>query len=308
MRVSAGWLGAGLLVVAAVGADAAEKAAPRSCSKSARQAYQACRHEAQSDYLLQLAGCNDLATRKERAACTRAARDQRREALADCADQKEARLDLCDSLGEAAYNPEIDPENFVSEVTNPLFPLKPGTTFIYESTGDEPEHDEVQVTHDTKTILGVVCTVVRDTVSVDGEVTEDTLDWFAQDKDGNVWYFGEHSEEFEDGVLVSLEGSWEAGVDGAKPGIIMEANPKVGDVYRQEFSLGVAEDAAEVLATDAAASVPFGDFTGCLQTHDFTPLEPDGLEHKFYAPGVGLVLELHPETGERNELVDVVHN
>jgi hypothetical protein len=144
-------------------------------------------------------------------------------------------------------------------------------------------------------------------VDEDGEVIEDTFDWYAQDKDGNVWYFGEIALNFEDGQLVDIEGSWTAGVDGAKAGIIMKARPAVGDVYRQEFFLGDAEDMGEVLSVKASASVPApgascdGD---CLLTRDWTPLEPDAEEEKSYAPGIGPILEVNPETKERVELVE----
>ena len=157
---------------------------------------------------------------------------------------------------------------------------------------------------ETETILGVECTVVRDTVTVDGELVEDTLDWFAQDRNGNVWYFGEISKSFEDGDLVSLDGSWRAGVDGAKPGIVMKAHPAVGDVYRQEFLLGVAEDYARVVSLSGDATVPAASCTNCLVTGDFVPLEPDADERKFYKRGVGLILEVDRTTGDRVELIE----
>ncbi len=163
------------------------------------------------------------------------------------------------------------------------------------------------VTNQTKTILGVTNTVVLDTVwDEDDELVEETYDWYAQDKEGNVWYFGEDSKEYEAGVLVSTAGSWEAGVDGAKPGIIMEANPQIGDSYRQEYYVGEAEDMAEVLSLSETASVPYDSFTGCLKTKEWTPLEPDIVAHKYYAPGVGCVMEIMVEGGsEHVELIDV---
>ena len=126
-------------------------------------------------------------------------------------------------------------------------------------------------------------------------MAEDTFDWFAQDKDGNVWYFGEDSKEYEDGKVVSTEGSWESGVDGAKPGIVMKANPQVGDAYRQEYYEDEAEDMAEVVSLNEAVSVPQGSFENCLKTKEWTPLEPDIVENKYYAPGVGLVMEVAVE-------------
>ena len=193
--------------------------------------------------------------------------------------------------------PDFDPANFVPGVTNPYFPLVPGTTYRYRSETDEGvEINTVEVTHDTKTILGITATVLLDQVFLDGELTEKTFDWFAQDKDGNVWYLGEDTKEFEDGQVVSTEGSWETGVNGAKAGIIMWGDPAahVGETYRQEFLAGEAEDVAMVVGLDATVDVPYGHFTGCLETIDWSLLEdvpPAEREHKFYCPEVGLVLE-----------------
>ena len=185
----------------------------------------------------------------------------------------------------------------------------PGTTYNFRSETDEGiETIEFTVTRDTRTILGVTCIVVRDIVRVDGSVTEDTLDWFAQDRSGNVWYFGENTAEFEDGLITTTAGSWEAGVDGAQPGIIMFAQPVVGKSYRQELFLGEAEDAAEIISLNETVTVPAGTFSNCLQTEDFTPIDPDNTEFKYYAPGVGTVLEINPDTGKRVELISVTQN
>ncbi|MFC1713485.1 hypothetical protein ACFL6S_07455 [Candidatus Poribacteria bacterium] len=208
---------------------------------------------------------------------------------------------------DETYDSEIDPADFVTLNDNPFFPLTPGTTFIYEGeTEDGPERIEVEVTSDTRIILGVTCTVVRDRVWVDDELVEDTFDWYAQDEDGNIWYFGEDSTEFEDGVAVSTEGSWEGGVDGARPGILIEAEPEIGDAYRQEFYEGEAEDMAKVLSLSESVTVPYGSFDNCLQTMEWTPLEPDVVEQKFYARGVGFILEVQVEGGsDRAELVEI---
>ncbi len=148
------------------------------------------------------------------------------------------------------YQPTIDAANFVDVVDNPFFPLVPGTVYTFEGSG---EHVVVTVTHDTKEILGITTTVVHDQVTVDGAVTEDTTDWYAQDAAGNVWYMGEQTAEYENGVVTSTEGTWEAGVDGAQPGIVMLADPQVGDTYRQEWYEGQAEDLAKVFALDGSA-------------------------------------------------------
>ncbi|RMF90668.1 MAG: hypothetical protein D6736_06430 [Nitrospinota bacterium] len=274
------------------------------CTKTSQAAFRSCQFETFGAFWLAIGNCDNLPTAAKRRACKRKARQEFPSGIEECQDQFEARQEVCEALGEGPYHPVINPADFVETIDNPFFPLTPGTTFIYEGAGEE--HTEVFVTHETKEILGVTCIVVRDTVMVAGEIIEDTFDYYAQDREGNVWYFGELSQEFEDGELVSLAGSWKAGEDGAKPGIIMEADPQVGDVYRQEFALGEAEDLAEVLNLDASVIVPFGAFDHTLQTEDFSPLEPGVREQKFYAPGVGLVLEENPDTGERVELVDIL--
>lgn len=277
------------------------------CTPSARTVSRGCRDAARSDYWLTVARCQNLSSQEELKGCQDEARDALAEGREECADQLVARLEVCDALGEAPYNPEIDPANFVAGIDNPLLPYIPGTIWTYEAeTEDGMETIIVAVTGATREILGVTCTVVHDMVYLDGELVEDTFDWYAQDLAGSVWYFGELSYELEDGVIVNLEGSWEAGVDGASPGIVMPGTPMVGFVYRQEFLLGEAEDMGEVVSLDEEVSVPYGDFTGALMTYDFAPVEPDVLEAKFYVPGIGLVLEVDQETGERAELVDLV--
>lgn len=204
--------------------------------------------------------------------------------------------------------PDIDPANFVRKVTNTLFPLRPGTTFFYEGTEDGiPTRNVVYVTHDTKRILGVNCTVVRDRVFEDGVLVEETFDWYAQDVEGNVWYFGEDSKELDpDGNVISTEGSWQAGVDGARPGIIMRADPQVGDRYYQEFAPGVAEDQARVLSLDESACVRTGCFDNLLLTKEWTQLEPGVAEHKYYAEGIGFILGVMVRGGdEHTELVRI---
>lgn len=208
---------------------------------------------------------------------------------------------------QAQYNPVIDPSNFVSEVNNKYFTLKPGTTFTYNSQTDEGlERIEVVVTNETKEVMGVKNTVVWDRVFLDNQLIEDTKDWYAQDKDGNVWYFGEDVDNYENGKLKDHHGAWEAGVDEAKPGIVMLANPQVGDSYRQEYYRGEAEDTADVLSINETLTVKHGSFSGCIKTYDYTPLDPATKEHKYYCPEVGfVVLEQHVGSPEKTELVSV---
>src|SRR5262249_2045245 len=197
-------------------------------------------------------------------------------------EQLESRLVL-DGGGSAVLPPFPGSDHFVATIDNPFFPLIPGTTFIYDgSTDRQPARDVFAVTHDTKEILGVTTTVIRDRAFVNGELVEETFDWFAQDDVGNVWYFGEDAREIQNGVIVSTQGPWEAGVDGALPGIVMEAQPRKGDSYQQEFAPGVAEDQATVLSLNANVKVPFGSFDDCLKTEDTSPLDPGTVEHKFY--------------------------
>lgn len=210
------------------------------------------------------------------------------------------------NVGES-YNPVINASDFVAKTDNQYFPLTPGTTFTFRGQTEKcMETNEVFVSHQTKTILGVTCIEVRDRVSVDGSLIEETFDWYAQDKDGNVWYFGEAAKEYENGQVVGTAGSWEAGVDGAKPGFIMQASPKVGNSYRQEYYKGTAEDMAKILSLNETISVPYGSFKNCLKTEDFTPLEPNTIENKYYAPGIGLALIIGVKGGsERLELVGI---
>lgn len=204
--------------------------------------------------------------------------------------------------------PLFESATFVDGINNKFFPLVPGTTFFYEGEKDGiPASDEFFVTHRTKRIMGVDCTEVRDQAFENGVLAEDTLDWFAQDTAGNVWYFGEDTKELDaNGNVISTEGSWEAGVDGALPGIIMLADPHKADRYQQEFATGVAEDMARVLSLDKAASVPYGDFDDLLLTRESTPLEKGAVELKYYAEGIGFILGVATKGGDEiTELVGI---
>jgi hypothetical protein len=190
------------------------------------------------------------------------------------------------------YAPKIDPANFVTTIDNRYLPFKPGTTFHYEGVrGTTPQTDDEVVLHRTKKILGVTCTVVRDTVSGHGRAVERTDDWYAQDKQGNVWYMGEDSFELKNGHFVKASDSWKSGVNGAKPGIIMPGHPRPGDAYRQEYyPPGKALDEARVLRLSGTLTVPYGTFSKLLVTSERSPLEPQ-TEQKYYAPGVGEIAE-----------------
>lgn len=185
----------------------------------------------------------------------------------------------------------MDPADFVARIDNPLLPFLPGSRWLYESS-DGVERIEVEVLSETRDVLGIQATIVRDRVWEDGELVEDTYDWYAQDRDGNVWYLGEDSTEFEDGEPVSTAGSWEAGVDGTQAGVIMWADPTVGQAYRQEYYAGQAEDLAQVLALDGSETLQSGAYNDLVVIREWSPLEPEVIENKYFAPGVGVVLEL----------------
>jgi hypothetical protein len=280
--------------------------APGACSETSRLARQACDAGVADDFCIAKGICKNIADAAERQQCLVDEREARTEAQQECRDQFHARQDLCSDLGQAPYDPAIDPADFLSPQEtamnpNPYFPLVPGTTRIFQGAG---ETVTVTVTNQTKTIQGVTTIVVQDDVVDDsGRLVETTQDFFAQKVDTTVWYFGEITQSISKDGLISTDGSFLAGVDGAKAGIIMGATPQVGDVYRQEFSLGDAEDAAEVTCTTGSESTTAASCSGnCVVTRDFTPLEPGGDEQKFYAPGVGVIVTIEP-TGERSELV-----
>ncbi len=212
-------------------------------------------------------------------------------------------------LPQGSESVELDPAAFSTEFDNRYWPMVPGTRWIYREIDEEGRELKVVVTATTATkqiANGVEARVVRDTVTQEGELVEDTFDWYAQDAEGNVWYLGEETAEFEDGKVSSRSGSFEAGVDGALPGVIIPAHPVDGMQYRQEYYKGEAEDNGEVLSTEELAQVPAGLYRNALLTKDTITIEPDVLEYKLYAPGVGPVLVLGVSGGGgREELVKV---
>ncbi len=303
----------------------------QACSWTGAAAFKACLNEIKDDYWIANGNCSNLSATEDRAECLADAKAEYKEAGELCRDQREARLDLCEELGEAPYDPQINPADFVDFesvleggpfVPNQYFPLEPGTVRKYRVTDGDGvviERIKVEVLNETKEILGVNCIVVRDRVwEIDDEgertLIEDTFDWYAQELVGNVWYFGEIARDYEDGELVDLEGSWKAGRDFAKPGILMWAYPEgpgsePGEtVYRQEFHLGNAEDVGEFIEFVESIEVRGITYTDVLKTKDYSPVDPGVYEYKYYAPhGVGLILEEAFEddmpTGEQVELL-----
>ncbi|MCZ6643096.1 MAG: hypothetical protein O7F71_16080 [Gammaproteobacteria bacterium] len=299
------------------------------CSSTAVTLWQACDIDVLDDFFEGRAICADVSDEDDRVECIAEVEAEAEETEAECDEVFEARIALCADLDDAPHEPafgEAFAANFVDPLEignsvepNPYLPLVPGTEWVYESTFiDEDDGEEVTetttvvVTEATKLIQGITCVVVNDVVEEDGEVIEDTDDWFAQDLDGNVWYCGEIARDFEYfegdepevGELVSIEGSWKSGREGAKAGILVPADPEVGDVIRNEVLYGEAEDVIEVLNLAAGESVPAADCDGmCLVLAETTPLEPDANESTYYKPGVGVILEVDEETGDRAELI-----
>lgn len=205
---------------------------------------------------------------------------------------------------------ELDPAQFTVDIDNPYWPMQPGTQWIYREIDEEGEEVVVTVTvsGETKEIAnGVTARIVRDTVAKDGELIEDTFDWYAQDASGTIWYLGEDTAEFENGEITSTSGSFEAGVDGALPGVIVPAEPEVGMTYRQEFYVGEAEDNGEILGVGEQVEVATGHYDDALLTKDTITIQPDVVEYKLYARGVGPVLVLGISGGAgREELIELV--
>jgi hypothetical protein len=292
-------------IVVAVQGSAAQAQPSGACDRTTAAAAGACRAQSDANRRLALAMCDNLSVAEQVRECREAAGAQFGADEKFCSRQADSRDFVCRRIGQAAYDPAIVAADFSAQITNPWMPLPVGIVMTYTVPKGR---DVVEVLHRTRVIDGVECAVVRDTVTIDGTTEEDTYDYFAQDRQGNVWYFGEETTQFgPDGVPSGVVGSWLAGVDGAKSGIVMEADSRVGDAYRQEFLVGVGEDSAEVTALDKTVTVPYGTFDHVLQTLEFTGLEPGAREHKYYARGVGNVLTVDLVTGERDELVSIQH-
>jgi hypothetical protein len=278
---------------------------PGACAEIAFTAREAGFADARDDYLVAVANCINEGGSVW--SCALQHLPELHEARQHVSAVYADRLDVCDRSGGDRYDPALVPANFTAHITNPFFPLVPGRTLVYrKQTTEGLERDRVTTRTETVVIDGVTCRSVRDVVRLDGELIEDTDDWYAQDLQGNVWYLGELAKNYEDGQLSDLDGSWRSGLDHAKAGIVMRAGPQVGDFYRQEFRLGEAEDVAVVVSRTATVVVPYGTFTNCLATEDWSPLEPDHRERKYYAAGIGHVLTVNLQTGERQDLVQVL--
>ncbi len=210
-------------------------------------------------------------------------------------------------LAAEPYNPSIDPATFTTKIDNPYFKLPVGKIMIFEKRTEKGlERIEITITGETRKIIGVETLVYLDREFLNGELIEETKDYIAQDKDGNVWYFGEDVDNYKDGKLKDHAGAWIAGVKGAKPGIWIKARHVVGDSYRQEYYKGEAEDMVKVVAVDLTVTTNIGVYKNCTKTYEWTPLDPESKEHKYYCPDAGgLVLVEDITNGERSELKKV---
>jgi hypothetical protein len=317
-----------LLGVVLAGAASARTARAGFCSATARTQLTACRGETIDTYSTAIAICLNESNSSDRAKCNQEAATARDEMSSLCEDQLAARIAVCKAIGEGRYDPNFDEANFVNDfrhpgVTNPYLPLAIGNTWDYKS---QAETGHIEVLGDTKLIDDVTCLVVRDQVSVDGRLKEDTDDWFAVARNGgDVWYCGEEVKDYEvfEGdqpqnlELTRIDGSFKVDRDGAKPGIFVPAKPVKGKTFRQEYSLGNAEDIVNVLETqyvygkrpelDALVPKDLANLlcgAGCVVTGETSPVEPTSFARKYYAPGIGVFLEVTPATGETNRLVD----
>jgi hypothetical protein len=298
------------------------------CTATAKLQHRACRKEVEDDYYSAKAICQNVGDAEDREECFDEAKQERRDADELCGDQRAARRELCELLGEDRYEPDFDPADYDEDLENltspnPWFPLAVGNRKVFES---EEETTTIEVTDKTKLIERVTCIVVNDVVSVDGVPLEDTDDWLAQRKDGTIDYCGESVRDFEtfegddpmEPELVSREGSFKVGRDGDKSGTLFPGAPAVGQAFRQEWSAGNAEDAAVVISTtygygsdpelDAFVPQELAELLcpdhDCVVLAEFTPLDPGVVERKYFAPGIGGFLEVKPDEGEISQLVE----
>lgn len=296
------------------------------CSSTAQTIERSCRSEATDDYYKAQAICMNLSETGEREDCLEEASTARTENFSSCTAQLAARRNVCAAVGEGRYDPEFDEIDHETDYRNPTrlnayFPLRIGNKAELRGGG---EVVSIEVLNKTKLIDEVRCIVVRDVVTVDGQLREATDDWFAVARNGNVWYCGEEVKDYEytpgdrpqAPELISRDGSFKAGLNGDKPGIAFLGSPQVGRVYREEFSIGNAEDVSKVLSTTYSyGEVPSLDrfvpmnlaqllcARDCVVTLAFTARDPGVVEYKYYARGMGQFLNVKPATGETVQLV-----
>ncbi len=298
------------------------------CSQTARSLFDACKTEVKAEAFKKTAICLNISNPQQRRECFDEIENVREESMQLCREQRSGRLEACKSLGEARYDPDINPAFFDSDFTNltkpnPYFPLRIGNQWEYRGGN---EVNKLEVLNQTKLIAGVRCVVVRDQVFKNGDLAENTDDWFAQAKDGNVWYFGEEVKDYQsfsgdtprNPELVSIDGSFKWGHEGDKGGLFFFFSPKVGDAYLEEFSLANAEDVTIILSStyrfgsnaelDQLVPRPLAErfcaAGDCVVTKNFSLLEPGIFARKYYARGIGVFLEVKPETATAVQIVD----
>lgn len=320
-----------LPAMAGHGDDDSSDDRPTVCERSAQKMFKSCRFEVNEELYATTAKCINFGDRDERRTCKEVARETYREDREGCGEQREAREQVCELLGENRFDPEalLDTGNFVAEPddANPYFSLQPGHTYVARAGEDYEETIVVTVSDEVREILGVNCRIVVDIVLVeeDGEfeAVEVTDDYYALALNGDVHYCGEVARNFEDGALADLDGSFEAGRDYAKSGILIKANPMSGDGHRQEYLPGEAEDVIRYLhGADDLTAVGEGEGGenpyfrcddnpngNCVKTEEFIPPEPESGEFKYFKAGTGFVLGVALEdgepTGERDEMLCV---
>ena len=324
-----GFVLAGVLTAGLGSADERRSDAPTAagfCSTTAALLFKACGFEVQDDYTKATAICLNFEEEDDREKCIEEAQAERQEHTQLCRDQRDFRRQACGVLGEGRYDPDFDPRDFDDPRRpthpNPYFPLHVGNRWRYQGGG---EVNELEVLDRTKRIEDVDCLVVADLVKKGGDLVESTDDWFAFNRNGAIWYCGEEVKDFESfegddprkEELVSIDGSFKAGRNHDKPGIIFQASPREGESYVEEFSLGNAEDVTDVLSADYRYGVDVdldrfvpprlaqlmcaaGD---CVVTRNYSLLEPGVFGRKYYAKGIGVFLEVNPDTGEVHRLV-----
>lgn len=275
------------------------------CEAMARAAYSAARADAETGFWMAVAlAANESG--QQLPGKLKEAWLARREARAEALVQYQARLRVCAELGHGSYAPVLEPAQFSEQVTAPWLALRPGRVWVYESaTALGLERIETTVLAEPRLIGGVPCRATDTQEWLDGELKERAVEWYSQDAQGAVWYLGEITQEFADGLPVAMDGSWRAGVDGAMAGMILPHAPRVGDAYRMEFLLGEAEDVARVVAVEQTVTVPAGTFEHCVAVEEWSPIDLRELVLKYYAPSAGMVLEVNQRTGERLELLEL---
>lgn len=300
---------------------------PRICSTTAQLQHAACLAEVSDDYYLARAKCLNVTNGLAQEECFDEVQEARSETFELCGDQREARKDFCEEIGEAAYEPDMSPALFQDPrnpaTTNPYFPLEVGDFWVFE---DEEERIEIEVLDETKRAHEIDCIVVNDRVLVEGKLVEDTDDWFGIRTNGSIEYCGEAVQDFEffpgddpeEAQLVSIDGSFKTGLEGAKSGTAFLGTPIVGQSYRQEWDAGNAEDTGRVLSISYAYGqsatldefVPQAlatlmcDAADCVVIQDGSTLDPDAFERKYYARGVGKFLEVKPNRGVAIPLIE----